>query len=119
MSYSTDLREKALEYRTAHTQAETSETFGISVSAVKTWQKLQKEQGNLEKKELERKGRKIKKEALEKDVEEYPDDFNYERAARFRCSAEAIREAMKRHKLTRKKKKPNTANGTKRSVRST
>ena len=34
MSYSVDLREKALEYRATHTQAETSEVFGISVSAI-------------------------------------------------------------------------------------
>ena len=104
MSYSVDLREQALKYRATHTQAETSEVFGVSVSAIKEWQKLQKEQGNVEKAELKRSGRKIKEEEIKADVEKYPEDFNWERAVRFGCSEEGIRLAMKRHKLTRKKR---------------
>ena len=104
MSYSVDLRKKVLKYRAAHTLEKTSETFDISVSAIRDWEKLQKEQGSLEPKELKRNGRKIKKGELEADVEKYPDDFNWERAKRFKCTEEAIRKAMKRHKLTRKKR---------------
>jgi transposase len=102
--YSIDLREKALKYRATHTEAETSEIFGISVSAIQSWQKLEKEQGNLKPKELERSGRKIKTSELKLDVETYPEDFNWERAVRFGCTEEAIRKAMKRNKLTRKKR---------------
>jgi len=104
MSYEKKIREQALKYRATHTQTETSEIFGVSVSAIKAWKKLQKEQGNLDKKELKRKGRKIKWEELKADVETYPEDFNYERAVRFGCTEEGIRKAMKRHKLTRKKR---------------
>jgi len=104
MSYSVDLRKKVLKYRTAHTLKKTSETFDISVSAIRDWEKLQKEQGNLELKELKRTGRKIKKAELKADVEKYPEDFNWERAKRFNCTEEAIRQAMKRHNLTRKKR---------------
>ena len=102
--YSKDLREKAVAYRGKHTQAETAEAFGISVSVIKKWQKQQKEKGNIEPAELKRSGRKIKKAELEADVASNPEDFNWERAVRFGCSEEGIRKAMKRHKLTRKKR---------------
>jgi transposase len=104
MSYSVDLREKVLKYRTAHTQEKTSETFEISVSAIREWEKLQKEQGSVEPKELKRTDRKIKESELKADVESFPDDFNWERAKRFGCTEEGIRKAMKRHNLTRKKR---------------
>ena len=93
-----------LKYRTTHTLEKTSETFGISVSAIRDWEKIKKEQGNLKPKELKRTGRKIKKAELKADVEKYPEDFNWERAVRFKCTEEAIRKAMKRHNLTRKKR---------------
>jgi transposase len=101
--YSIDLREKALKYKETHSEAETSEIFGVSVSAIREWGKIQKEQGNVKPKELERSGRKIKDAELKADVASYPDDFNWERAKRFGCTEEAIRKAMKRNKLTRKK----------------
>jgi len=104
MSYDKKIREQALKYRATHTQKETSEVFEVSVSAIKDWQKLQKEQGNLERKKLTRKGRKIGESELKADVETYPEDFNRERAVRFGCTEEGIRKAMKRHKLTRKKR---------------
>ena len=104
MSYSVDLREKVLKYRAGHTLEKTSKTFEISVSAIRKWEKLQKDQGSLVPKELKRSGRKIKKKELESDVEKHPEDFNWERAVRFKCTEEAIRKAMKRHNLTRKKR---------------
>jgi len=93
-----------LKYRATHTQKETTEIFGVSVSAIKDWEKLQAEKGSLEKKELKRKGRKIGEAELKADVASKPDDFNWERAVRFGCTEEGIRKAMKRHKLTRKKR---------------
>ena len=104
MSYDKKIRIQAVKYREKHTQAETSEAFGVSVGAIKDWQKLLKTKGNLEKKPLKRSGRKIKEEELRADVEKYADDFNSERAKRFDCTGEAIRIAMKKYKLTRKKK---------------
>jgi transposase len=102
--YSIDLRKKALKYKETHSEAETSRIFGISVSAIRTWEKIQKEQGSVKPKKLERSGRKIKEADLKADVEMHPDDFNWERAKRFGCTEEAIRKAMKRNKLTRKKR---------------
>jgi transposase len=104
MSYDKKIRAQAVKYCETHTQAETSEVFGVSVSAIKDWQKLLKTKGNLEKAPLKRSGRKIKEEAIRADVEKYPDDFNRERAKRFDCTAEGIRLALKRHEITRKKR---------------
>jgi transposase len=104
MSYDKKVREQALKYKATHTQCETSEVFGVSVSAIKRWQKLQKETGSVEKKELTRSWRRIDPELLKADVEKYPEDFNWERAVRFGCHEEGIRKAMKRNKLTRKKR---------------
>jgi transposase len=63
MSYEKKTREQAVKYREKHTQAETRETFGVSVRAIKDWQKLLKRKGNVEKEPLKRSGRKIKEEA--------------------------------------------------------
>ena len=103
MSYDIKLREQAVKYRAGHTLKETCEAFGISERALRNWVKQYKEEGHIEPKELKRNGRKITQETLEADVEKYPDDFNYERAKRFGCTAEAIRIGLKRYKISRKK----------------
>jgi transposase len=97
------LRELAVKYRETHTARETCEAFEISVSALKKWKKQLKEKGSLENKPLNRTWRKIDPEKLHRDVEEHPEDFNEERAQRFNCSAEAVRLALKKHGITKKK----------------
>jgi len=103
MSYSKDLREKAMAYRGSHTQEETGKTFGVSVSAIRKWEQLQRETGKLEKKPLERKWRKIDPEKLREYVTEHPDEYLDEIATEFECSGEAIRLALRKHKITYKK----------------
>ena len=46
---------------------------------------------------------KIPNEALLKDVEQYPDDYMYERAQRFNCSKSGIEAALKRLDISQKK----------------
>ncbi|GFN45275.1 transposase [Candidatus Regiella insecticola] len=46
---------------------------------------------------------KIDMEALAQDVATYPDDYQYERAQRFGVSAQGIRHALKRLRVSRKK----------------
>ena len=106
MSYSKDLREKVMEYRANHSMRKTAETFGISVSAIQDWEKIQKETGRLDKKPLERKWRKIDPEKLCAYVNEHPDEFLEEIAQGFGCTGEAIRLALKKLKITRKKNEP-------------
>jgi transposase len=52
--HSVDLRKKALKYKETHSEAETSEIFGVSESAIRQWEKMKKEQGNAGPKELKR-----------------------------------------------------------------
>ena len=103
MSYSVDLREKVMEYRASHSIRKTAKTFGVSVSAIQDWEKIQCETGKLDKKPLERKWRKINPEKLRKYVAAHPDAFLDEIAQAFDCSGEAIRLALKKHKISRKK----------------
>ena len=97
------LRELAVKYRQRHSIKETCQTFEISTTALNNWVKRHKQTGNLANKPLNRKHKKIEPEKLLKDVQEHPDDFNYERAQRFGCSAEVIRLSMKKLKITQKK----------------
>ena len=103
MSYSVDLREKVMEYRATHSIRKTAKIFGVSVSAIQDWEKIQQKTGKLDKKPLERKWRKIDPEKLRAYIAERPDAFLEEIAEAFECSGEAIRLAMKKLKITRKK----------------
>ena len=98
--YSKDLKERAVAYRSNHTQRETCEVFGISTYAIKSWVKQQRESGNLDRKPMKRSWRKIDPEKLKADVAEHPDDFDSERAERFGCSRQGIASARKKHKIT-------------------
>ena len=103
MSYDPTFRERAVKHAQTHGIKKTCESFGASASALKSWQKLYRETGALGNKPLNRKWRKIDPELLLKDVRERPDAFNWERAERFGCRAEAIRQALRKLKVTRKK----------------
>jgi len=92
-----------MEYRTNHSIRKTAKTFGVSVSAIQDWEKTQRETGRLDKKPLERKWRKIDPKKLRAYVAEHPDAFLDEIAEAFECSGEAIRLALKKLKITRKK----------------
>ena len=102
--YSKDIKEKAIAYRENHTQKETCEIFGIGANTLKTWRRQQKNTGTLESTPKIRRWRKIEPGDLLLDVHRNPDDFNDERSEKFGCTGEAIRQAMKKLKITRKKK---------------
>ena len=104
MGYDKVLRGRAVFYREKHSQKERCEAFGVSSSALKAWHKKYAQTGSLENKALARKWRKIDPEKLRADVLAHPDDFNNERAERFSCSGEAIRQALEKLKITRKKR---------------
>ena len=107
MSYSTDYRKRTIEYRQAgHTLEETHQIFKVSKTTIREWEKQLNETGNLEKKELHRESRKIDPEALKAYIAEHPDAYQSEMAEVFQCSESGIRYALKRHKITRKKRQP-------------
>ena len=113
MSYSTDYRKRTIENRQAgHTLEETHQIFKVSKTTIREWEKQLNETGNLEKKELHRESRKIDPEALKAYIAEHPDAYQSEMAEVFQCSESGIRYALKRHKITRKKRQPATRSRT-------
>jgi len=105
MSYSEDLRERALALvDSGMKQEEVRKLLKLGVNTITQWKKLRAETGSLENRPLERKWRKIDPEKLKADVAEHPDDFDSERAERFGCSRQGIESARKKHKITRKKR---------------
>ena len=107
MSYSKKFRECTIEYRQAgHTLEETHQIFKVSKSTIQEWEKQLKETGDLEKKELHRSFRKIDPEKLRAYVAEHPDAYQSEMAKAFGCSESGIRDALRRNKITRKKRRP-------------
>lgn len=105
MSYSIDLRERVVKYRLeGHTIKETCEVFGVGNYAVSKWVKQYKETGDLSNKPLNRGFKKIDPEKLKAYISEHPDAYQKEMAEVFGCSAEAIRKALKRLGITRKKR---------------
>ncbi len=113
MSYPTKYRERTIEYRKAgHSLEETHQTFKVSVATIRNWEKQLEKEGNLEKKPLHRSYKKIDPEKLIAYLEEHPDAYQKEIAEEFGCSAVAIHLAMKRLKITRKKRQPGTGSRT-------
>ena len=109
MSYSKEYRERTIEYREAgHTLEETHQTFKVSRSTIQKWEKQLKETGDLGKKELHRSFRKIDSEKLKAYVAEHPDAYQSEMAEAIGCSEGGIRYALKRQKITRKKRQRGT-----------
>ncbi len=66
----------------------------------------------MEKKALNRRFRKIDPEKLKTYVAEHPDAYQSEMAEVFGCSESGIRDALRRHKITRKKRLPDTRSRT-------
>jgi transposase len=100
MTYSIDFRRKVLSIKDKEnlTIEETAKRFDVGVASVVRWS------SRLEPCLTRNKpATKINTEALAKDVEMYPDDYQYERAARFNVSQRGIGDALKRLKISHKK----------------
>lgn len=84
---------------------ETHQVFKVSKSTIQKWEKQLKETGDLAKKELHRSFRKIDPEKFKAYVVEHPDAYQREMAEAFGCSESGIQDALRRHKITRKKRR--------------
>jgi transposase len=105
MSYDKKYRERAVEYRMdGHTIEETSKTFKIGTTTVKKWEKEYKATGDLSKKPLSRSPKKVCPEKLTEYLRAHPDAYQSEIAEVFGCSQSAVSQAMKTHRITRKKR---------------
>ena len=105
MSKSVDLRMAAVEYfLDGHSCTDTAEVFKVSKSSVCAWAQKYKETGNLNNKPLHRGFKKIDPEKLREYVKNHPDDTQQEMAEAFGCCNQAISKALKRNKISRKKR---------------
>ena len=99
MAYSQDYRQLALQkLEEGYSIRETAEYFKISTRTLQTWKK------SPERKRRVFKPLKIDTELLLKDIEDYPDAYQYERAQRLKCSTSGICTAIKRLGITQKKR---------------
>ena len=114
MAYSIDFREKAIAYwDKGHTKEELYEAFGVYPSRISAWKKLLKETGSLQPQYRETRQRKINAEKLKQALERKPDATLPELASLFNCTKQAIDTALKRLKITRKKRPSATQKKTK------
>lgn len=113
MSYSVDLRERALRaVRNGHTKAEVREMYGLGENTLRDWENLEAETGSLENRPLNRTGYKIDRERLLEWYRENPYSTNKETAIAFGCSVSGIRSAKKVLGITRKKTQSNIQSAT-------
>ena len=87
-----------------HTEEEAKKEFCVSIPSMTRWQKMLRETGSLEDKEVQRNPRKLPDEELKAYIAENPDAYFTEIAEHFNCSGEGVRKACKRLGITRKKK---------------
>jgi transposase len=100
MTYSVDFRKKVLDIKEKEglSFAKVAERFSIGIASVVRWTK------NIDAKIKRNKpATKIDMELLKKDIEEYPDAYQYERGERLGVSAMGIGHALKRLGVTYKK----------------
>jgi transposase len=113
MTYSRDLREKVLLIKEKEflSFAKVAKRFDISIASIVRWAK------NIESKETRNKpATKIDMEALKKDIEAYPDAYQYERAKRLNVSPMGIAHALKRLGITYKKNPKSPTGGFRKTI---
>jgi len=116
MAYSEDLRKKVMGYLgEGNTQESAKAVFKIGLTTIKRWKKQYEETGSLAKKELHRRFRKLDPEKLSVYVKEHPDAYLREIAEVFGCTDDAVRLALIKLKITRKKRPRYTKRATNKS----
>jgi len=104
MAYDEKYRKRVMEYiAEGHTLEEAHKVFKVGITTIKEWKKLQAETGGLLKRELNRGFKKIDPEKLKAYNDEHPDAYLKEIAEEFECDESAIRKALRKLKITRKK----------------
>ena len=105
MAYDEKYRIRAVEYsKEGHTIEQTAKVFKISTATLKKWTRKYDETGGIKDKQLNRAFKKIDPLKLEKYLEENPDAYLSEIANVFSCSDVAVNKALRKLKITRKKR---------------
>ena len=99
MTYSSDFRRKVLAVREREglTIKQVAARFSVGIASVVRWI------NRVEPKQHGYRHRKVDMEALGRDVRDYPDAYQYERAARFGVHANAISHGLKKLNVSYKK----------------
>ena len=100
-----------------HTYQEAKKVFKAGITAIKRWKKLLSEKKSLENSKLNRKPRKFDSDKLRVYVEEHPLATLEEIAKHFGGSITGAFDALKREKITLKKRLPHTANAMKKNAK--
>ena len=100
MTYETSFRKHVFKIKEKEklTYEQTSKQFGINIRTLLRWKHKP-----IYTNRRNKPATKINMEGLKKDIDNRPDDYNYERAARFEVSTHAIWAAMRRLKISHKK----------------
>ena len=100
MAYSLDLRQRVffVKEKRGLTFKETSEIFSVDIRTLFRWQKRLQPKMTRDKAAT-----KVDMDALQEDLQDNPDHFQYERAQDYGVSQAAIFYALKRLKISRKK----------------
>ena len=105
MTYDEKFRQRTLAYwHEGHTLAQTKEVFRVSVTTIYKWENQLKREGHLKKHPVSRSFKKIAPEKLREYVNANPEAYLREIAVIFNCSSTAIRKALKKLNITRKKR---------------
>jgi transposase len=99
MSYSIDFRRHVMAQRQRYglSFSATAASFRVGIATLKRWSK------HIEPRSYKRKSRKIDLARLREDIGDYPDAYQYERAARFGVTPKAIWKALRELAVTYKK----------------
>jgi transposase len=104
MAYDEKYRRRALDYwGEGNSKRKTAEVFKVSTSTLQQWKSKLNETGTLAPKKRKQTWRKIEPSMLEKYIEENPDAYLREIAAKFNCAIHAVEKALARLKISRKK----------------
>ena len=104
MSYSIDYRKRTIAYRKeGHSYRKTSEAFRVAVETIRNWERLERENGSLEKRTLARRYKKIDPLVLHEYVSQHPHAYLHEIAQVFGCCVEAVRKACRREGIALEK----------------
>jgi transposase len=105
MAYSIDYRKAAIEFKqSGHTFAELKKVFKITARTYYQWLELQEKTGSLQFRNAKERQGKIDPEKLKQALEEKPDAYLRELAAKFGVSTTAIHKRLKKCKITYKKR---------------
>lgn len=118
-AYSVDLRKRGLDYlKRKDDKKAAGELFNVGIATVYRWIRQQKEKGHVEPHHREFVYKKLDYNILGQYVKAHPDYFLFEIAEHFSVTEQAIFYALKKLKITRKKRSSFTKRGMRKKEKS-